>query len=775
MLNIIKKTSIKFRIFIISAFAIFYVLLFLVINQYFIKSIQNTFDLLIENELQISNQSKDIKNCILTTNELVSFTHITKNNENENLIKIEKNYRKIEKKLLTLKTIIDKQKNKELSKQIRKVIIRFKGYIQISSHIKLTFAEDYQDGIDEFFALHSVVNRMNKELELLSEISNIYFANKITAMNEKLNNSLLNMIYVAIFIILIFSYFSRLIGLDISKNVNKFRDGLKSFFIYFKDSNNKVSKIDIDSNEELINMSLFVNENIQTSIKIHDQINYLVNLMNKHILISEIDKNYNVTYVSEALCSLTKFSNEQIVGSKYGSMLGLKDNCKKCRDIKLILEKNEVWEGEFKHKNKHGVEYWVYAIITPKLDENNNFDGFTSISQNITDKKEIELLEQKQEDLIYSFIKLLAKNIDAKSKYTGGHCSRVPQITHLLATQVNNDTSIFKDTNFSDEQMEELDVSAWLHDCGKVITPEYVVDKATKLETLYNRIHEIRTRFDIIYRDKQIEALKNNLSEDWLEDELKQLENDYNFIANINMGNKLLDDNDIQRIDKIASIKWTRHFDKTIGISKDETNRLTKDAYSYPINENLLEDKSEQVILPDNLEFKQYQEESFKMEIPKNLYNLGELYNLKVFSGTLTLEERFKINEHIIMTIHMLESLPFPKKFQNVVTFAGNHHETLDGKGYPNKLGASELSIEARIITISDIFEALTAKDRPYKEANTLKEALDSMYKMVLNNKIDKDLFELFIKKGIYKTYALEFLDKTQISEINIKDYGVNI
>jgi len=775
MLRAIKRKSIKFKIFIISAFAILLLIFFLAINQYFIKDIQHKFVYLIDNELAISTQAKDIKNCISSVNELVSFTHITKIDEKENTLKIENSYKNIMQRLLILKKLIDKQNNQKLSKQIKIIIIRFKGYIQISSHIKLAFAENYEDGIDEFYALHSVVKRMNSELEQFSQIANKNFLFQISEMNQKLDNSLKYMIYIAIFIIIIFSYFSRYIGIDISNSLYKFKEGLKSFFNYLKDSNNKVIPIIIESNEELIDMSLFINSNIKTSIKIHDKIKYLIELMDKHILIVEIDKDYNIVYISEAMRELTKYSSSEIVTKKYGEIVGLEDNCERCDDIKLVLKENKIWEGEFKNRNKDGEEYWLYSIITPKFDIKGNFDGFTAISQNITDKKEIEILEKNQENLIYAFIQLLAKNIDAKSKYTGGHCSRVPELTYLIANEINKDKNKFKDINFTEDQLEELDVSAWLHDCGKVITPEYVVDKATKLETLYNRIHEVRTRFDIIYRDKIIESLQDNKSPEWLQQEYQQLKDDFKFIAQINIGNKFLTDDDKIRIDKIASIQWIRNFDKTIGISKDERSRLSEDAKIYPVVENLLEDKIEQIIPHDDLNFLNYEKDNFNVDIPENLYNLGELHNLKIPAGTLTEEERFKINEHVIMTIYMLESLPFPRKFKNVVKFAGNHHETLDGKGYPNKLKDNMLTIESRIIAIADIFEALTAKDRPYKDGKTLKEALDILYSMVKSNKLDKDLFELFITNKLYKNYADEFLDKRQICEINIEDYGVRL
>jgi HD-GYP domain-containing protein (c-di-GMP phosphodiesterase class II) len=159
------------------------------------------------------------------------------------------------------------------------------------------------------------------------------------------------------------------------------------------------------------------------------------------------------------------------------------------------------------------------------------------------------------------------------------------------------------------------------------------------------------------------------------------------------------------------------------------------------------------------------------MEVPEYERNLGELYNLSVTKGTLTIEERYKINEHIIMTIKMLENIPFTRNLRKVPEYAGGHHETMIGTGYPRKLSKEQLSIPARIMAIADIFEALTAADRPYKKAKTLSESIRIMAFMKKDKHIDADLFDIFLTSGVYKEYAKKFLLEEQIDEVDISQY----
>ncbi|MFL3028062.1 MAG: HD domain-containing phosphohydrolase [Candidatus Neomarinimicrobiota bacterium] len=336
------------------------------------------------------------------------------------------------------------------------------------------------------------------------------------------------------------------------------------------------------------------------------------------------------------------------------------------------------------------------------------------------------------EILFESFIKLIASAIDAKSPYTGGHCSRVPEITMMLAESVNGmDHGPFSNINFSDKEMYELKIAAWLHDCGKVATPEYVVDKSTKLETIYDRIHMVATRFEVLKRDEEIKFLKKQLSihkKDTLSEidkkeavkkariiylkKIKQFDEDKTFIEESNFGGEFMSQDRKDRVKKISS-------------------------YRYKNNGSI-----------------------------KSFLSDNEVYNLCISRGTLTPEERKVINDHIVVTIEMLEQLPYPKHLRNVPEFAGGHHEKLDGTGYPKGLNHGEMSVQAKIMAIADIFEALTARDRPYKKGKTLSQAMRILGFMKNDAHIDAELFDVFVKEKIYLKYAEGFLDPEQIDEV---------
>ena len=348
----------------------------------------------------------------------------------------------------------------------------------------------------------------------------------------------------------------------------------------------------------------------------------------------------------------------------------------------------------------------------------------------ITNKNLIKDLEV----LFESFIKLIASAIDAKSPYTGGHCSRVPEITMMLAESVNEiNDGPFAGIQFTDKEMYELKIAAWLHDCGKVATPEAVVDKGTKLETIYDRIHTVATRFEVLKRDEEIKYLKKQLKiqkddsliENQKKDALKkartlylkrikQQDDDKAFIEESNVGGEFMSQDRKDRVNKIASYRW-------------------KDNGSL-----------------------------------KPFFSEDEIYNLCISRGTLTPEERKIINDHIVVTIDMLEQLPYPKHLRNVPEFAGGHHEKLDGTGYPKGLNHSEMSVQAKIMAIADIFEALTARDRPYKKGKTLSQAMRILGVMKNDDHIDTELFEVFVKEKIYLKYAESFLDPEQIDKVEL-------
>ncbi|MBC8337620.1 MAG: GAF domain-containing protein, partial [Alphaproteobacteria bacterium] len=387
-----------------------------------------------------------------------------------------------------------------------------------------------------------------------------------------------------------------------------------------------------------------------------------------------------------------------------------------------------------------------------------------------------------QKLLLDSFIKLIASAIDAKSPYTGGHCQRVPELTLMLARAACESTEgPFADFELNEDDWYELEIAALLHDCGKVTTPEYVVDKATKLETIYDRIHEIRTRFEVIKREAEIECLKaiidgkgdeKTLRAD-LEARLAQLDEDYAFIAECNIGGEFMAPELIERVKEIANMTWTRTLDNRIGIAHEEKKRWDRTpAPELPVQENLLTDRDDHIVYREEEAVAASSEEfGFKLDVPELKFNLGEIYNLCIARGTLTAEERFKINDHIVQTIVMLEQLPFPEHLKRVPEYAGGHHEKMDGSGYPKKLNKDDMSMPARIMAIADIFEALTAADRPYKLPKKLSDSVKIMSFMKKDAHIDDDLFELFLTSGIYKEYAEKFLKPEQLDEVDISAY----
>jgi len=335
----------------------------------------------------------------------------------------------------------------------------------------------------------------------------------------------------------------------------------------------------------------------------------------------------------------------------------------------------------------------------------------------LTNKRLVEELKT----LFEAFIKLIATAIDKKSEYTGGHCERVPVITMMLADALENTKDgKFKDFTMTPEERYELYIAAWLHDCGKVATPPHIVDKSTKLETIFDRIELVKTRMEILKRDAEIAFLKRQLNgnvpgnfDQMYYDQIKEIDENMQFLESCNIGGEFMLPEKQERVKNIAKQQIYLGGEKQPFLSREEVKNLN---------------------------------------IPK---------------GTLLAEEREIINDHIVITIEMLEQLPYPKQLKNVPEFAGGHHEKLDGTGYPKGLKGNEMSTQAKIMAIADIYEALTAADRPYKDGKKLSQAMRIMGYMKNDYHIDEELFEIFVKSGVYKKYAAKYIADTQIDKVD--------
>jgi HD-GYP domain-containing protein (c-di-GMP phosphodiesterase class II) len=335
---------------------------------------------------------------------------------------------------------------------------------------------------------------------------------------------------------------------------------------------------------------------------------------------------------------------------------------------------------------------------------------------------ENKILVDRLEQLFLAFVNLINVAIDDKSPYTGGHCQRVPTLTMMLADAASETTTgPLASFSMTERDRQELLMAGLLHDCGKITTPVHVVDKSTKLETIFDRVELISTRLTALARETEVAALKAKLAGEnasdvdaKLKQQLEAIEDDRRFIAHVNIGGERMEDADIARVKRIAAQSWTNAEGKTEPLLSDD-----------------------------------------------------ECENLTVVYGTLTRSERDVINHHIVATIKMLEALPWPPHLRNVPEYAGGHHERMDGKGYPRGLTKDQMSIQARSMGIADIFEALTAADRPYKSGKTLTESLQILGRMAQSGHVDPDLFDVFIRKKVFAAYAERYLDAHQIDVVD--------
>ncbi|MBU0465016.1 MAG: GAF domain-containing protein [Proteobacteria bacterium] len=321
------------------------------------------------------------------------------------------------------------------------------------------------------------------------------------------------------------------------------------------------------------------------------------------------------------------------------------------------------------------------------------------------------------EELLQSIVKMVATAIDEKSPYTGGHVQRVANFTEEIVKKINQtETGRFAEIAFNEDQAKEIKMAAWLHDVGKIITPEHIIDKSKKLETIFDRIELIKLRIELLKKDSIINRLKRKIDIvsvkpdvlDDLADEIRGLDEQFAFMQEVNTGGEFLRDESLERLLKMAACEI---------------------------------------------------EVDGKMQ---SLLNDDELKNLCIRKGTLIDSEREVINNHAAVTLKMLEALPFPKKLAQVPVYAGMHHEKMDGSGYPQGLTAEQVPFPARILAVADVFEALTAADRPYKLGKLMSESMRIMGFMVKDNHLDSELCDLIVESGLAAAYARQYISERQ-------------
>ena len=375
------------------------------------------------------------------------------------------------------------------------------------------------------------------------------------------------------------------------------------------------------------------------------------------------------------------------------------------------------------HKNK---VIGVLQLLNPQKDDKiiSFSDELVELVQALASQASVALTNQllidEQKKLFRSFIKLVIDALDKKDPVTGGHCNRVPLLTMMIAEYINSDTNKYKNQSFSEDELDELFVAGWLHDFGKVATPDHIMNKSTKLQGLYDKIDQIKLRFEILKRDVELNFYKNKLSstdidQQLIDSQLKKIDDDFKFLEISNIGGEFM--------------------------SKDLQKRV------YDIAKQKIElDNKFSSILSD-----------------------GEIDFLTISKGTLSKEDRQIMENHVSLSYELLDKLPYPDHLKQVPFYAGCHHEKLNGEGYPNGYSGDQLPLQARIIAIADVFEGLTAPDRPYKEPYKLSKALNILKFMVNDGEIDPDLFHLLITKKLYLKYANEHLNANQIDSIDEK------
>ncbi len=537
----------------------------------------------------------------------------------------------------------------------------------------------------------------------------------------------------------------------------KFIEILEDIVAEIENQNTTKSKIDylMQSNKKLINIGYEIsnqkdhNKLLEIILKGAKELSnsdggtiYILddnkkNLEFKIALNSSLDLNFNCKSSRINLTPLPLYYDDEINHKNIAVVCAIEDKLININDI--YKSKNYDFNGaiDFDTKNNYKT---ISMLVVPmknrdnevigviqlinKLDEDNKTISFnnddqlliTSMASQAAMMFENNKLVEDLEILLYSLIKSTGSALDEKSPYTAKHIDHVALISQIIADAINENETIFKDIKFSKNELEEIRLAAWLHDIGKISTPDHIIDKRTKLEAIYDRIESIELKFELVKKDIEIAFLRGEIHLDVRNEAIDTIDNDFEFIKLINHGDTIMSDEYLTKLDEV--------FNK------------------YEIEVNY---KKEKVIT-------------------KNEFN-----NLSILRGTLTTEDRDIINNHVVVTYNMLKNVPFPKRFRNVPKIAGSHHKTLDGKGYAsNEIMNDEMTIQDKILAVADVFEALSARDRPYKEPNTLNQIANILLSMAQSNQIDKDIVKLLFVNNIINTYAKKYLLPSQLDTVRV-------
>ncbi len=364
-------------------------------------------------------------------------------------------------------------------------------------------------------------------------------------------------------------------------------------------------------------------------------------------------------------------------------------------------------------KLKHGIGAKPFSIKDKKI--------IHAISSQVAVLFSNTTLIENLEKLFSSFLEAMISAMKEESLHTYTHMVKMANLSNMFVKAIDKDKGVFKDKKFNNDEKKQMKYSALLHDIGKLTTPINVLNKGTKLQSIFDKIELIKLRFDNAKKCAEISMLKNMLLtpqnhqklKDDYENKIKEINDDFEFLNIIN--------------------------DKGF-LSDEEMEKLTA------ISQKTFQDNDKIVPFLSN----------------------EEIYNLKVKKGSLTESEREIINNHATVSIKILEQLKLPKKYKKIPQISGSHHEKLNGLGYPKGLKGDEICFEARILAISDIFEALTSSDRPYKKPNSISKAMNILFSMAKNGELDKELVKFFYTSKLYLQYAKKYLKKEQIDEVNI-------